>query len=186
MTDANANLSSYVYDGFDRLSELHFPVPALGANAASATDYEAYGYDANSNRTSVRLRSGETIAFGYDALNRETLRDIPGGAANDVHSAYDLAGRRQSARFASAGGQGVIYAYDSAGRLASETSTLGAARALIYQYDTASNRTRITWPDGVFAQYTYDALNRVDLECCRFHGHRVKVFKVRSEVGVCG
>ena len=177
--DANDNRSVYVYDGFDRLCRLYFPVAALGANAANtggvaesaltcssggtAPDYEAYGYDVNGNRTSLRLRSTETIAYTYDNLNRETLKNIPSTTATDVYSAYDLAGRRLSARFASTSGQGIVYTYDTAGRLSSETSTIGTSRALSFQYDAASNRTRVTWPDAIFAQYTYDAMNRVDL-----------------------
>ena len=168
-----------VHDGFDRLRRLYFPVTTLGANAANtggvaesaltcasggaAPDYEGYGYDANGNRTSLRLRSGETIAFAYDALDRQTLKDLPGGTAADVHSAYDLTGRRLSSRFDNASGQGVLYAYDAAGRLLSETSTMGTSRALSFQYDAASNRTRITWPDSQYVTYAYDALNRMDL-----------------------
>jgi len=177
--DANNNRSVYVYDGFDRLCRLYFPVTTLGANAANtggvaesaltcgsggtAPDYEGYGYDANSNRTSLRLRSGETIAFAYDALDRQTLKDLPGGTAADVHSVYDLAGRRLSSRFVSTSGQGILYAYDAAGRLLSETSTIETSRALAFQYDAASNRTRITWPDSQYVTYAYDALNRMDL-----------------------
>jgi RHS repeat-associated protein len=173
--DANNNRSVYVYDGFDRLCRLYFPSAALGANAANTggiaenaltcssagtnPDYEGYGYDANGNRTSLRLRSGETIAFTYDALNRETVKDIPGGASADVHTLYD----RLSSRFVSASGDGIIYAYDAAGRLLSEQSTIGTTRTLAFQYDSASNRTRITWPDANYASYTYDALNRVDI-----------------------
>lgn len=158
--DANNNRSEYVYDGFDRLSELHFPVTSVGANTASATDYEAYGYDANGNRTSLRLRSGETIAYAFDNLNRESVKDIPGGTAADVYNVYDLAGRRLSSRFVSTSGDGIVYAYDTAGRLSSETSF---GRALAYLYDANSNRTRITWPDTNYVTYTHDALNRVDL-----------------------
>ncbi len=48
------------------------------------------------------------------------------------------------------------------------TSTVGVSRALTFAYDIASNRTRVTWPDSTaqnpqFVQYTYDAMNRVDL-----------------------
>jgi len=159
--DANNNRSNYTYDGFDRLARLEFPSPTT-IETPNAADYEAYTYDVSGNRTSLRLRSGESIAFAYDNLNRETLKDIPGATAADVFSAYDLAGRRLSARLASTSGQGVIYAHDTAGRLASETSTIGVSRALTFAYDIASNRTRITYPDGFFAQYEYDGLNRVD------------------------
>ncbi|UPT63820.1 MAG: RHS repeat-associated core domain-containing protein [Hyphomonadaceae bacterium JAD_PAG50586_4] len=42
----------------------------------------------------------------------------------------------------------------------SETSF---GRALTFLYDAASNRERISWSDGFYAQYTFDAMNRVDL-----------------------
>ncbi|MDP3399751.1 MAG: hypothetical protein Q8R97_01375, partial [Brevundimonas sp.] len=177
--DANNNRSVTVYDGFDRACRLYFPVATLGANAANtggiaesaltcssggtAPDYEGYGYDANGNRTALRLRSGETIAFTYDALDRQTVKDLPGGTGADVYTTYDLAGRRLSSRFVSTSGQGILYGYDAAGRLLSEQSTIGTSRTVSFQYDAASNRTRLTWPDGQYVTYTYDALNRVDL-----------------------
>ncbi|MGE4038048.1 MAG: RHS repeat-associated core domain-containing protein, partial [Hyphomonadaceae bacterium] len=149
-------------------SSLYFPSPTLGAETASTTDYEEYGYDENDNRVSLRLRSSETIEYQYDALNREILKDIPGGTSADVYSRYDLAGRRTLTRFSStvtpssdcsATNAGIDYCYDAVGRLSAETSY---GRRLQFQYDQASNRTRITHPDSTYFQYTYDSLNRVD------------------------
>ncbi len=177
--DANDNRSVYVHDGFDRLCRLYFPVATLGANQAAtggiaesaltctstgtSPDYEGYGYDPNGNRTSLRLRSGETIVFTFDVLNRQSFKDIPGGTAADVHTAYDLAGRLLASRFVSSTGQGLVYTFDAAGRMLTEQSTQGTTRTLTYGYDAASNRDRITWPDGQFVTYTFDAMNRVDL-----------------------
>jgi RHS repeat-associated protein len=158
--DANGNRSDYAYDGYDRLSRLDFPVAAVGGHAANANDNEQYGYDANGNMISRRLRSGETIAYSYDNLNREIVKDIPGGTSADVYSAYDLLDRRLSARFASASGQGITYTYDALSRVLSETESFNN-RALTYQYDLAGNRTRVTWPDGNYVSYTYDVLNRM-------------------------
>jgi YD repeat-containing protein len=155
--DANNNRTTYIYDGFDRLERVRFPMPAVGANQSNSSDYEAYIYDAAGNRTSVRLRDGQTISFTYDALNRMTLKDVP-GTAQDVFYAYDLAGRPLSSRFGSVSGQGVVFAYDSAGRMTSETSY---GRAVSFQYDGAGNRTRLTWPDGQYVQYVWDGANRV-------------------------
>jgi RHS repeat-associated protein len=156
--DANGNLSSYAYDGLDRRVQLNFPLKRVGAQLPNVSDYEAYGYDANGNRTSLRLRSGETIIYGYDALNRETLKDLPSSA--DVYSDYDAFGRRRYAHFGSPGGQGVDYGYDELGRLARETSY---GRTLSYQYDLANNRTRVSWPgsDDFYVDYTFDAANRM-------------------------
>src|SRR5262249_22959184 len=50
------------------------------------------------------------------------------------------------------------YCYDSAGRLTDE-ATFG--RRLSFQLDKASNRVSVTWPDTFYAQYSYDALNRM-------------------------
>jgi YD repeat-containing protein len=155
--DANNNLTAYVYDGFDRLAQTNFPSATLSAGVANSADNEQYGYDAAGNRTSLKKRDGSVIGFSFDALNREVVKDIPGGAAADVYSGYDLLNRKLYARFASAGGSGIDYAYDMAGRLTSET-TFG--KAMAFQYDAASNRTRVTWADGYYAAYGYDALNR--------------------------
>lgn len=158
VADARNNLSTMVYDGFDRLVTLQFPSTTVGAGVSSATDYEAYTWDAGGNRTSLRKRDGQVIAYGYDALNRETLKDIPGGTSADVYTSYDAAGRITSMLFASTGGSGIVLSYDTAGRMITE-STFG--KTLSYQYNAAGNRTRVTWPDAFYAQYGYDALGRM-------------------------
>jgi len=55
-------------------------------------------------------------------------------------------------------GHVIDHAYDGAGRLA---QTGDDGRTLSYQYDAAGNRIRLTWPDGFYAGYAYDAMNRV-------------------------
>jgi RHS repeat-associated protein len=150
--DANGNRTDYTYDGFDRLEK--FSLPSLTtAHVASTSDFEGYGYDANNNRTSLRLRSTETISYRYDALNR---MDQKAGAVPTTNYAYDLLGRRLSA---TTGSLSVTNTYDPWGRALSETSD---GRTLNFQYDLAGNRTRLTWPDGNFIQYTYDATGRTD------------------------
>ncbi len=52
------------------------------------------------------------------------------------------------------------HCYDSAGRLVKEVSH---GRRITFQYDAASNRSRVIHPDNNYWQYSYDALNRVDL-----------------------
>ncbi|GFE89473.1 RHS repeat domain-containing protein [Steroidobacter agaridevorans] len=159
MEDANGNRTDLNYDGFDRLAYMEFPQVAVGQHAENPSDYEQYGYDENNNRRSLRLRSGETIIYEYDALNREKLRDLP-GTALDVHSTYDLLSRKLSATYQTIGGSGVVYTYDAWGRVETETAY---GRVLSYRYDEAGNRTRLTWPDGQFIKYTYDSMNRMDL-----------------------
>ena len=153
--DAKNNLTANTYDGHDRKLKTQFPSPTA-INTASTTDYEQYGYDAGSNLTSLRKRSGQSITLAYDNLGRLLSRTYPVSADNVAYT-YDLLGRRLTATGAVAA-DNVTYAYDNAGRLASTTA---AGRTLAYQYDAAGNRTRLTWPDSAFFVTTsYDALNR--------------------------
>src|SRR5262249_27844719 len=62
VADANNNLSTYTYDGFDRLQKLSFPATTSGSMTSSTTDYEFYDYDKSDNRISLRKRDGQTIA----------------------------------------------------------------------------------------------------------------------------
>ncbi|MDP3378388.1 MAG: hypothetical protein Q8S53_08485, partial [Brevundimonas sp.] len=161
--DAANNRTTLEYDGFDRLSRLRYPVTTVGADASSTTDLEAYAYDQASNRTRLWRRGqnpadpAQAIVYTYDALNRETVRDYPGGTSMDVYTTYDLQNRVLSARLVSTSGSGILATYDRAGRMLTE-ATMG--RTLTYQYDAASNRTRMTWPDGLYLQTDHDPASR--------------------------
>ena len=153
--DAKGNLTSYLYDGQDRLVKTQFPNPA-GGGTSSAIDFEQYGYDAAGNLTTLRKRSGQTVTLAYDNLDRLVSRTYP-AAADNLSFSYDLLGRRLSANTANGSGD-VANSYDNAGRL---TSTTAGGKTLAFQYDPAGNRTRTTWPEGGFYVSTaYDALNR--------------------------
>ncbi|MEG3145385.1 RHS repeat-associated core domain-containing protein [Sphingomonas sp. RT2P30] len=158
--DANGNVASMTYDGFDRQVQWNFPDKTIGG-AVSVTDYEAYSYDANGNRLSLRKRDGQVIGYSYDALNRVLVKDIPGGTSADVYYDYDLQGHQLYARFGSATGAGLTNGYDGFGRLITATTNLdGTARTLAYQYDPDGNRTLLTHPDGNSFYYSYDGLDR--------------------------
>ncbi|MBG6119003.1 MULTISPECIES: RHS repeat domain-containing protein [unclassified Sphingobium] len=174
--DANGNKAELRYDGFDRQIRWVFPSttkPAAfnpstqatalaSAGALNEGDYEAYGYDALGNRTSMRKRGGQTINYGYDALNRMILKDVPGTTTADVYYGYDLRGQQIYARFGSTNGQGITNAWDGFGRMTSSTTNMdGTARPLAYQYDANSNRTRITHPDGIYFSSAHDTLDRL-------------------------
>lgn len=174
VTDANGNKAALTYDGFDRQSGWYFP-DKVTIGAVSTTDYEAYGYDANGNRTSHRKRDGRVLTFTYDALNRMTSKIVPDGCAplqagacpaasatRDVYYGYDLRGLQLYARFDSTVGEGITTSYDGLGRISESTSAMGGvSRTLSHLYDAAGNRTRITHPDGVYFTYRYDGLDRM-------------------------
>lgn len=153
LTDGKGNVSTYVYDPFDRVSQLRYPNASGGGS--STTDYEEYGYDAASNVTSSRLRGGQVFGAAYDALNRPTLITAPTGqtAVENVTYTYDNLGRTLSASMPS---QTTTMTWDALGRKLSETGPLGV---MAYQYDVAGRRTRMTWPDGFYVTYGYDQTN---------------------------
>ena len=163
-TDANGNKTTFVYDGFDRLSKMQYPSPTT-VGTSNALDYEAFTYDNNGNKLTRRRRNAFTISYTYDALNRQMLKDVPVSPGNangtdmDVYSAYDLLGNVLSARFGSATGPGVVNVYDALGRLSSTTDTSG--RAVSYGYNQAGARTSLTLPGAAVVSYGLDAANRV-------------------------
>ncbi|MFJ6023539.1 RHS repeat domain-containing protein [Brevundimonas sp. NPDC092305] len=166
--DGNGNRSDYTYDGFDRLIQLNFPSNSVGAHSANSSDYEAYTYDANGNRTSLRKRDGRTITYAYDALNRMTSKIVPDGsglsawATRDVYFGYDLRGLQTFARFDSASGEGITNVFDGLGRLTSSNINMGGmSRTIGSQYNINGVRTVMTWPDGRYMNYARDGLDRL-------------------------
>lgn len=157
VVDANGNKAAYAYDGFDRPVQWNFP-DKVTVGAVSATDYEAYTYDANGNRLTLRKRDGNVITSSYDALNRLITKAEPGAT---IYYDYDLQNHPLYARFGSPTGSGLTQSYDSLGRLASSSTNLsGNVLTLSYQYDADGNRTRLTYPDGTYFTFDYDSLGR--------------------------
>jgi RHS repeat-associated protein len=189
LKDANGNLTTYTYDGFDRLVAWAFPSKTATGSSAVCTigtiaettdgfgntvtgpsetrtagdDCEKYAYDRNGNRAKLMKRDGNVIRYAFDALNRNTIKDIPGGTAADVYYGYDLRGLQTFARFASATGADTIdNKFDGLGQLSSQMTAIGgASRSVSYLYDADGNKVRITHPDGNYWTYDYDGLDRM-------------------------
>ncbi|MCI4590405.1 hypothetical protein MOK15_09895 [Sphingobium sp. BYY-5] len=151
--DGENNLTTYEYDGFDRLVKTRYPNTAKGAGTSSTTDYVQLTYDANSNVTNTRLRDGQNIGYTYDNLNRVTLKNLPGTEA-DVNYGYDLLGRTTLMQ-RPADGVTLTNGYDALGRLITEGQTFGS---MTYEYDLAGRRTKATWNDGFYVNYDYDMM----------------------------
>ncbi|GIX17125.1 MAG: hypothetical protein KatS3mg119_1311 [Rhodothalassiaceae bacterium] len=151
--DAKGNLTTFEYDGFDRLIRRRYP-DKWSPGISSASDVETFAYDAAGRITSTVRRDGQVIAFVHDALGEVVKRDLPGTAA-DVTLSYDALGRVTAV---SRNGAGISFSYDRASRL---VQTVQAGLSVSYQYDAAGRRTRMTWPDGFYVTFGYDALGRV-------------------------
>ena len=174
VTDANNNVATMNYDGFDRQTRWTSP-SASSPGQVNTGDYEAYNYDANGNRTYIRKRDGREFTFSFDALNRMTGKAVPSAcvagyvctpapawATRNVYYGYDLRNLQTYARFDNAGGEGVTTSYDGLGRPATSTTALaGTSRTLGFSYDNAGNRLRITHPDDQFFDASYDAVSRL-------------------------
>jgi RHS repeat-associated protein len=143
LTDAENNRTTYVHDGHDRLFQTLFPHPTKGAGVSNSADYEQLSYDAAGNVVSRRLRDGQAIGFGYDALSRLTLKDLP-GTEPDLSYGYDLLGRMTSA---SEPGIALSFTFDALGRNLTQVSPLGTIASA---WDVAGRRVRITYSDGFF------------------------------------
>jgi RHS repeat-associated protein len=153
LADAKNNLTTYVYDGFDRLSQTQYPSPTT-PGSSNAADYEQLGYDAAGNVTGRRLRGstlaagGYDISYGYDALERLSSKTLP-SPEHGVTYAYDNFGQPATIT----GATTLSYVFDALGRETSETQAYGS---VAYQYDLANRRTRLTWQDGTYLTYDYD------------------------------
>lgn len=159
LTDGENNKTTYEYDGHDRLLKTQFPSPTKGALASSTTDFEQYGYDENGNRTTLRKRDGESIAYKFDALNRMSEKDLPGTEPTTNYT-YDLRGLQLSATFA--GGQAVTNRFDAAGRLVSSETTIGGVgRKLTSEYDANGNRNKLIYPDNYTVTYEHDGTDQM-------------------------
>ncbi len=114
-------------------------------------------------RTVRTTRAGETLTYDYDPLNRITTKAIPFSGDNSGHTlswSYTLDGR--VTEIEDSAGEALESFYDSAGRQTEEIQTVlaaGGSQHVTWELDAAGNRTKLTWPDGYYAAYAYDALN---------------------------
>jgi len=154
VTDGENNKTTYVYDGFDRLSRTEFPGPLKGAGTSSAVDYEQLTYDLSGNIVTRRLRDGQSINYTYDHLNRMTIKNLP-GSEPDISYGYDLADRQTSV---TRSGSSLTFAYDALGRLLRETGPQGT---LTSTWDAGGRRTELRWPDGFYVTYDYDVIGQM-------------------------
>lgn len=158
LADARNNLTTYIYDGFDRLSQTQYP-SSTAAGTSNAADYEQLGYDAQGNVTGRRLRGSALpagsydIIYGYDVLNRMSSKTLP-SPEHAVTYAYDNLGHAKTIT----GATTLTYGWDALGR---ETSEAQAYGSVAYQYDLANRRTRLTWQDGTYLTYDYDSADEM-------------------------
>lgn len=156
VADANGNLTTYVYDGHDRLSRTRMPHPST-TGTSSTTDYQELTYAtatvggnpvATPLVASVRTRDGNSIGVTYDNLGRLTAKDLPGSEPT-VSYGYDLLNRLTSASTPS---HSLGFTYDALGRQTTETNP---AHTVTSTYDAAGRRLSVEANGHYYIGYSY-------------------------------
>lgn len=180
MTDANGNLTSFVYDGHDRLLRTCYQGTLGACQAATSSDYVQLGYSSAGRPVSRSLRGspGSTIGYTYDYLGRVTNVSYPGGGAFDqpVAFAYDNLGRQLTAT--DGAGHSATYSYDAVGNVTAQGDATSSRTML---YDAAGRRTRLTWSDGRYVTYDYNGAS--DLADIKESGNTLLATYAYDDIG---
>ncbi|CAM9799640.1 unnamed protein product, partial [Phaeothamnion confervicola] len=154
VADGNGNLTTYEYDGHDRLRKTRFPSTTTPGQS-STTDFTRLTYDEQTWRVSLEeLRDTTPVTYNYDDRGNRLSKNYPAGFI--FNYSYDNLDRM---RTAASGGQTLTWTYDVLGRMTAAGGPLGTVG---YQYDLAGHRTRMTWPDGYYVVYDVDYGGFVD------------------------
>lgn len=181
ITDPKGDKTSFVYDGFGDLIERISP----------DTGTTTYSYDLAGNLVQSKDAAAVITKHTYDVLDRLTSTTYPGDPAENVTYTYDQAsggfgiGRLTTVKDAAGT---LTRKYDERGNVINETrnwvlngagSTISGTLATAYTYDAASRLASITYPSGVLATYTRDAMGQVKGVTAKLPGS-TKVYAVAS------
>jgi RHS repeat-associated protein len=143
VTNEEAQVSQYTLDGLGRI----VAVAGLAGDAS-------YGYDEAGNLVTQTDALGRVTKLSYDALNRLTRRQYPGGESEQF--AYDAVGNLVAST--DANGKTITMLYDAMDRLIRKNLPGGASVVIAYTAD--GKRSTVTDSRGVTA-YAYDALGQL-------------------------
>jgi YD repeat-containing protein len=139
----------FTYDADGRLTQA-----STAYTFVPGTYNVGYGYDPNSNRTSMTDPQNAGTTYVYDTLNRLSSLTSPQGAFG---FGYDALSRRT--QMTRPNGVATNYSYDSVSRLLSVLHQAGTTilDGTSYTVDAAGNRSAATnQASGLASNYTYD------------------------------
>ncbi|MBL8188224.1 MAG: IPT/TIG domain-containing protein, partial [Acidobacteria bacterium] len=141
-----------VYDNLNRLTEVRNPANLTGNPSFT------YGYDDNSNRTSVTDANLKTWTFTYDTKNRQgTVTEPTLPASRTTRWQYDVAD--QLLQIIAPSGRTMRYAYDARGQ--QQTITDGLGNNVTFGYDNRGNLTTLKDQRNNTTAFSYDELFRL-------------------------
>ena len=158
--DRNGKETSYDHDELGRLKTVQYP-----DNGNTIT----YTYDKMSRITSVLIEDSaenqlSKVSCDYDELGRleqETQELATAGTANTVSFDYDLVGNRTDMDYP--GGTSLTIECDDVYRVTQVTDDAAPGDPVAaYTYNNAGEVTRLDLKNGTRADYTYDAVGRLE------------------------
>lgn len=167
VTDRKGQTTRYTYDSAGRVVSIEFPdrtrnLTFDGAGRVVTVEEGGsrvdYSYD-TVNRLVKEVQTtnatSHEVSYTYDRLDRRVSRQVNG--ADETRYEWDIANRLKAIRFA---GESTLYDWDAAGRLTRKTLPNGVTAD--YNYDAASRLLGITYkkPGGAQIEkidYSYDA-----------------------------
>ena len=162
-TGSQQQTRTMAFDGLGRITSATIP-------EVSTSTAVTYGYDLDSNRTSV-TDPRATVNFEYDSLHRLIRKKygttIVSEYTYDGTAANNAIGRliTDTDGAAGSGADKSDYTYDPMGRILTANRTVSATPYTIaYQYDYMGELTQLTYPSGRKVSYTYSSsaeLNKV-------------------------
>ena len=155
VTDARGKERTFEFDAQNRLIKETDPL----------NNERTWLYDAAGNLIIRTKPGGININYTYDDNNRLTRITYPD--QSQVSYTYDFSGKRVS--MADPNGS-TTYTYDESDRLKTVTRD---NETITYQYDAAGNITKVTYPDGMQADYGYNSLNKI--QTATVNGHTMGI-----------
>jgi RHS repeat-associated protein len=140
--------------GLSLLLVASFAIPSSAQQSATPANVTTYGYDTESNLTSIQDANHNSTTFDYDAFGRVTVTHFPSG--NIEQYGYDAVGNLISKTDRK--NQQITYTYDQLNRLMQKSYP--DTTVVNYTYDNDSRLTQVTDPTGTYG-FTFDNTGRL-------------------------
>jgi RHS repeat-associated protein len=162
-TDNRGVITTYGYDGMNRLSSVSYNVGTTGVPATASLTY-IYGTNSaqfNNGRLLQLVDGLGSEVYSYDALGRRTnIAKTIGTVTYNLGYGYNLANQIASITYPS--GRLISYNHDSYGRLASIVATksgVNTTYANNYTYNPDMEVTGLSYGNGVTGSFGFNSHN---------------------------